>query len=159
MIQLFNKCSIPSIKCFPALSVGSRNRFFFQCTIFSYATFRWLVKVMLSNFPQSNLTSSVFVCSLFSVTSTSLMGGCFSDAGGTWVFLHKHNRKWWFNLLVDPEDLWQRSHLFFLHHTDCKINHCECPFLRWLSTVQSVDFQHNIYIYFWRVISFWPIFL
>ena len=96
------------------MPVGRRMRFFFQCTVIWYASFRWLVKVILSNFIQLSLTSSMFICSLFSVTLTYLLGGCFSDGDGTWLLLPKHDRKCWFSSLLDKTDLWQWSHLLFL---------------------------------------------
>lgn len=73
-----------STKLFPVLPV-SRKRFFLLYTIFSYTKFRRFVKVILSSFPQLDFTSSVFVCLLFSITSSSLSGGYLSDAGLTWI--------------------------------------------------------------------------
>lgn len=50
---------------------------------------------MLFNSPQLNLTFSMFVCPLFSVTLTFiiLFGGYFSDASETWFLLPKLDSK------------------------------------------------------------------
>ena len=104
---------------------------------------------MLLNFPQLNLTFSMFVCPLFSVTLTFiiLLSGYFFDTSGTWFLLPKFDIKCWFNLLLDRKenDLWQWSHSLFATSSQtamfCAVFYVDYP---------SIGFQRKIYICFWR---------